>query len=157
MWNERWLQANTGFFNAGEFLRFQALVRSHQIRRYCGKLQYEIQLHSEPMENPARVYVEALQRATGTLYDQESYLEDIDDGFYSADYLRAWIFEAQLRDYLRSRFGHAWFHVAAAGSFMKEIWETGQLYSVGELSREIGIGPLDVQVVIDELLQGLRP
>src|SRR5204863_9431784 len=74
MWNERWLQANTGFFNAGEFLRFQALVRSHQIRRYCGKLQYEIQLHSEPMENPARVYVEALQRATGTLYDQESYL-----------------------------------------------------------------------------------
>ena len=157
MWNERWLQANTGFFNAGEFLRFQALVRSHQIRRYCGKLQYEIQLHSEPMENPARVYVEALQRATGTLYDQESYLEDIDDGFYSADYLRAWIFEAQLRDYLRSRFGHAWFHVRAADSFLKEIWETGQLYSIGELSREIGIGPLDVQVLIDELLRGLRP
>jgi hypothetical protein len=88
-------------------------------------------------------------------YDRVSYLEDAEDALHSADYLRGWIFELQLRDYLRSRFGSAWFAQKAAGRFLKEIWETGQLYSVDELCREIGLGELEPQALTDDFLLGL--
>jgi len=157
IWNRHWLEIRTGFKDSQEFLRFHGLVRVHLIRRYCGKLRYEILLHSrETPENPSRAYTEILGQSTGLAYDRESYLEDLDDSFYSADYLRAWIFETQLRDYLMTRFGKAWFQVRAAGSFLKEVWETGELYSVEELGAEIGIGPPDPQALTDELRSALR-
>ncbi len=157
IWNRRWLETNTGFTDPGQFLLLQGLARVHLIRRYCGKLQFEIGLHGDKApENPSRAYAEMLERSTGLRYDHESYLEDLDDGFYSADYLRAWAFEAQLRDFLLSKFGSAWFQVKAAGDFMKEIWETGQLYTVEELCGEIGIGRLDFQPLNDELKTALK-
>ena len=42
-------------------------------------------------------YEERLTEATGIRYPREDYLSDMDAGFYSADYLRAWIRSAQLR------------------------------------------------------------
>jgi hypothetical protein len=157
IWNRRWLEIQTGLTDAKDFLRFQGLARVHLIRRYCGKLRYEILLHgAAALENPPRVYAETLEQSTGLRYDGESFLEDLDDSFYSADYLRAWIFEAQLRDYLMSKYGWAWFQVRAAGQFLKEIWETGQSYTVEELGREIGIGGLDLQALSDELKAALR-
>ena len=89
---------------------------------------------------PPRYMPTLLSSATGLQCDPPSYLADAEDGLDSAGYLRAWIFELQLRDYLRSRFGNTWFAQKAAGRFLKEIWETGQLYSVDELCREIGLG-----------------
>ena len=157
IWNRYWLEIRTGFKDSDEFLRFHGLVRVHLIRRYCGKLRYETLLHgAEVLEDPPRVYAEILEQCTALRYDGESFLEDLDDGFYSADYLRAWISEAQLRDYLMSRFGWAWFQVRAAGQFLKEIWYTGQLYTVEELSKEIGIGEPDPQALTDELRSALR-
>jgi hypothetical protein len=157
IWNRRWLEIRIGLTGAEEFLRFQGLARVHLIRRYCGKLRYETILHGgEVSEDSPRVYSEILEQCTGLRYDSESYLEDLDDAFYAADYLRAWIFEVQLRDYLMSKFGWAWFQVRAAGQLLKEIWDTGQLYTVEALSREIGIGELDLQALSDELKAALR-
>ena len=34
-----------------------------------------------------------------------TYLSDVDDGFYAANYLRAWALETHLRRHLRERFG----------------------------------------------------
>ena len=48
-------------------------------------------------------YSELLTAATGIRYPAENYLADMDSGFYSADYLRAWIRSAQLRTYLVAR------------------------------------------------------
>ena len=50
-----------------------------------------------------RDYSTLLTEATGIRYDPRNYLADMDSGFYSADYLRAWIRAAQLRAFLLAR------------------------------------------------------
>jgi len=44
----------------------------------------------------------------------------------------------------------------AAAGFLKEIWETGQLYRADELCKEIGMGDLDPQLLVDEISEGLK-
>jgi hypothetical protein len=83
-------------------------------------------------------------------------MSEVSDGFESADYLRGWIFECMLREYLSRRYGKSWFRSRSAAGFLKEIWETGQLYRAGELSMELGMGDLEPQILADELLGGLR-
>jgi hypothetical protein len=61
-----------------------------------------------------------------------------------------------LKEYLRTKFGNAWALNGAASSFLKEIWETGFLYSAEELCREIGLGNLEPQVLTDQLWEGLQ-
>ena len=57
-------------------------------------------------------YAELLTDALKLPVNPESYLDDIDGGFYVTGYLRSWAFEAQLRDFLRSEFGSEWFAAA---------------------------------------------
>jgi hypothetical protein len=150
-----WLKDIVGFAEPDGLTRFRTLARAHLVRRHCAKLSYELSLYGEGLENAPKIYADTLSRTTGLQCDPQSYLEDAEDGLDSAGYLRAWIFELQLRDYLRSKFGNAWFGQKAAGRFLKEIWETGQLYSVDELCREIGLGQLEPQVLTDDLISGL--
>jgi hypothetical protein len=62
-------------------------------RRYAAKLDYELELWADFEHAPdyAPKYAEHLRAATGFRYRPDGYLADMDDGFYSADYLRAWI------------------------------------------------------------------
>ena len=69
------------------------------MRRYCAKLLYEIEFHQAPDVTAMQSrYVELLAGALKISPSETDYLADIDDGFYSSEYLRAWAFEAQLRD-----------------------------------------------------------
>ena len=78
-------------------------------------------------------YVELLSDAIKVEPSDTDYLADIDDGFYASQYLRAWAFEAQLRAYLREKFGNAWFTRRDAGSLMRELWSEGQKPTADEL------------------------
>ena len=53
-------------------------------------------------------YAERQQAATGVRYRPDWFLSDMDSGFYSADYLRAWIRSAQLRATLLEEVGEDW-------------------------------------------------
>lgn len=155
--DREWLQEAFGSAAPSGLLRFQSLYRAYLVRRYLGKLQYEIALYGGAVLTDApKIYAESLRRCTGLEHDPESYLEDLTEGFYSAAYLRAWIFEVMLRDHLRSKYGKSWYRNRSAGGFLKDIWETGQLYSADELCREIGLGALDAQALGDEIEEGLR-
>ena len=68
-------------------------------RRYAAKLAYELELWADCENAPeyAPAYAERLRAAIGFRYRPDNYLADLDEGFYSADYLRAWIRTAQLR------------------------------------------------------------
>ncbi len=155
--DREWLRETFGVSPSESLLRFQHLFRSFLIRRNAGKLRNAISLFqgSLPDDAPAE-YAESMRRYTGFEHDPELYLEDLTEGFCQADYLRAWILQAMLRNRLRSRFGNAWYRDRAAGSFLKEIWETGMLYSADELSREMGLGPLDGEALQDEITEDLR-
>ena len=121
-----WLHSQLDFGPVEEYIRFTALQKLFFVRRYAGKLAYEIELHSgKALDTLPDRYAERLTAAVGVEYPRGDYLEDVDGGFYCTCYLRAWAFEAQLRDHLKSRFGSDWFRRRAAGDLLRELWGLG--------------------------------
>jgi hypothetical protein len=70
-------------------------------------------------------------------WPRESWLADVDPGFYVACYLRAWALETAWRRALRERFGERWFEDARAGAWLKDLWRRGQRRSADELLRDV--------------------
>jgi hypothetical protein len=121
-------------------------------RRYAAKLEYELELWADLDNAPkyARVYADRLRAATRFRYRPDAYLADMDDDFYSADYLRAWIRSAQLRAHLRDRFGVGWWRTPEVGKFLRELFAEGTLPSSEEIAARIGFEPLDTGPLVAE-------
>src|SRR5438034_1621841 len=79
-----------------------SFLESLLFRRYEAKLRYELGFWTRFPEDGGTPegYAEFLTEATNVRYLPDAYLADMDSGFYSADYLRAWIRSAQLRRHL---------------------------------------------------------
>jgi len=109
------------------------------LRRYAAKLEYELALHGEgaEMDEMPNRYAEELGSATRVPWTPVTWLEDVDEGFYVAAYLRAWALEKRWRAHLTERFGEAWFREPAAGDFLREIWRHGQRLGADELLGEV--------------------
>jgi len=122
-------------------------------RRYAAKLGYELELWSDFANAPdyATTYAERLADAVGFRYRPDNYLADLDDGFYSADYLRAWIRSAQLRAYLRDAVGEDWWERPETGTFLRELFREGTRPSSEEIARRLGYEPFDTGPLLDEL------
>jgi hypothetical protein len=134
----------------GEATRFlEALL----FRRYAAKLRYELALWSDFDHAPAyaSTYAENLREAIGFRYRSDGYLADMDDGFYSADYLRAWIRAAQLRAYLRDQAGADWWTRAETGDYLRDLFAEGTKPSSEEVAHRIGFDPLDTEPLLEEL------
>src|SRR5205823_5196343 len=115
----------------------------------AAKLAYELELHAAGGGRerlPAR-YAELLSRAVGIPYPETDYLEDVDEGFYCTSYLRAWAFDAQLADHLRTRFGQSWFGAPEAGGLLREMWSLGQSLRAEALLRQVAGVELDFAVL----------
>jgi hypothetical protein len=133
-----WLERRLDFPRPREFAAEGATQLLYVLRRYCAKLIYELEFHAEPDVTAMRGrYVELLGDALKVEPSATDYLADIDDGFYASQYLRAWAFEAQLRTYLREKFGNAWFARKDAGSLLRELWAEGQKPTADELLRDV--------------------
>ncbi len=114
-----------------------AVAELHMLRRYCAKLAYELVLHRSDLRGVADDYVERLSDATRFRYGPENYLIDVDPGFYSARYLRAWQLEASLAAEMISRFDVDWWRNPRAGSFVQHVMSRGQADPAHRLAREI--------------------
>ncbi len=155
--NSVWLAEMLGFGGSREFSRQVMLTRLLQARRYVAKLNYECELHTgADLEQAPRRYAEIQTRATGFETEPGEFLFDLDDSFYSANYVRAWAFEVILRDHLMTRFGSYWWRSRRAGRFLKEMWELGDRYTADEMALLIGIGPITFGPLIEELKQALK-
>ena len=122
-------------------------------RRYAAKLQFELEFWSRFAEDGGTDagYAERLTSATGFEYRREGYLSDMDAGFYSADYLRAWIRAAQLRSFLEREVGEEWWASTATGDRLRELFREGTRPSSEEIARRIGFEPLDTRPLLAEL------
>jgi hypothetical protein len=122
-------------------------------RRYAAKLGYELELWADFANAPdyAPAYAERLERAVGFRYRPDNYLADLDDGFYSADYLRAWIRAAQLRAYLREAVGEDWWRRPETGAFLRDLFREGTRPSSEEIARRLGYEPFDTEPLLGEL------
>lgn len=151
--NRNWLEDFVGCDDAARLFLFQKLFF---VRRYSAKLKYELELHAaREIEGMEEVYKDILDGILMFSNPPEMYLYDVDDGFYTADYLRAWIFEAQLKSVMMEKYGYAWYRDAEAGKYLIGLWRYGQKYSVSELANFIGYQGLNVDDLLDELQEGL--
>ena len=122
-------------------------------RRYVAKLQFELEFWGRFGEDggTSAGYSERLTEATGVRYREEGYLADTDAGFYSADYLRAWIRAAQLRAYLESEVGDEWWASEETGKRLRALFAEGTRPSSEEIAGRIGFEPLDTGPLLAEL------
>jgi hypothetical protein len=122
-------------------------------RRYVAKLRYELRLWGD-FEHATRYdadYEELISAASGFRYQRSNYLADLDDGFYSADYLRAWIRAAQVRAHLRTAIGPDWWRRAETGTFLRDLFAEGTRPSSEDVARQVGFDPLDTAPLVAEL------
>jgi len=127
------------------------------VRRYGATLNYEPELHAGLVDAKATAYAHWLQQGCKVQVPPQRYLEDVDDHFYGAQYLRAWIFEAQLRLYVELTFGVEWFRQPGAGRFLKDLWHIGQQYPVDELAHQIGSRGLHIAPLVQQLTVAACP
>jgi hypothetical protein len=149
--NRHWLQEVLGAPECEEYGKFSRFHKLWYLRRYGAKLLYEQELHAR-VEDPASRYTEILGNVLKVGIAPEKYLEDVDDAYYAAQYLRAWIFEVQMRRYLERGYGPVWFTQPAAGRFLVDLWRQGQRDNVVELARQMGYEGLDLEPLTEELL-----
>jgi hypothetical protein len=122
-------------------------------RRYVAKLQFELEFWGRFAEDGGTSggYSERLTDATGMAYREEGYLADMDAGFYSADYLRAWIRAAQLRAYLEREIGEEWWADARTGERLRALFAEGTRPSSEEIAGRLGFDPLGTGPLLAEL------
>ena len=151
-----WLLRRLDVPRPQEFAAEGATGLLYFVRRYCAKLLYELEFHAadDPTALQTR-YVELLGDALKIEPSPTDYLADIDSSFYVTAYLRSWAFEAQLRGFLRERFGNTWFTRKEAGSLLRELWSEGQRMNADELLSEVTGAPIEMEAVAERVRESL--
>lgn len=150
-----WLRARLGVGDADGTLAAHArATRLIYLRRYAAKLAYELDVHAaDPPDDVAlrERYATLLGAGARVAWPGETYLADVDPGFYVAAYLRAWALETHLRAHLRERFGERWFERREAGDALRALWRDGQRLSAEELLGELTGAELDFGALLADL------
>jgi hypothetical protein len=150
-------------WHAEHFALDEATARSHAaaarfvnallFRRYSAKLGFELDFWSRFAKDGGTPdgYSSRLTAATGIRYPEENHLADMDSGFYSADYLRAWLRSAQMRSWLRRTVGHDWWRRPETGELLRGLFREGTRPSSEEIAGRIGYDPVDTRPLTAEL------
>jgi oligoendopeptidase F len=151
-----WLTRRLDFARPTEFAAEGATALLYFVRRYSAKLLYELEFHAaEDVTTMRNRYVELLSDAVKIDVTPANYLADIDSGFYVSSYLRSWALEAQLRAFLKEKFGSRWFASRSAGSLLRELWSEGQKMRAEELLQEVTGATLEMEAVGDRVREFL--
>jgi hypothetical protein len=139
---------------AAEHAEATVFLEALLFRRYTAKLGYELEFWSCFADAGLKsdVYAERLTTATGMRYPRDGHLADMDPGFYSADYLRAWIRHAQLRTHLIREVGEDWWRSRETGDLLRDLFTEGTRPSSEEIAARLGFEPNDTAPLITELL-----
>jgi hypothetical protein len=140
------------YFGAPENAEAPVFLEALLYRRYTAKIQFELEFWSDfPNGVGGEQYSKRLTGATGVRYRPDAFLSDMDAGFYSADYLRAWIRSSQLRTYLVREIGEDWWRNPKTGDHLRELWREGTKPSSEDIAARMGFEPLDTGPLIAEL------
>jgi hypothetical protein len=150
-WHERYFGLSSE--QASENAQATTFLEAFLFRRYVAKLEFELDFWGRFAEDGGSPdgYSERLTEATGAVYRADGYLADMDSGFYSADYLRAWIRCAQLRSSLIRDLGEEWWRSPETGDRLRALFLEGTAPSSEEIAVRIGAEPLDTDPLLNEL------
>jgi hypothetical protein len=150
-----WHQRHFGLSEAEATENAQATVFLEALlfRRYEAKLRFELDFWSRFADDGGTPdgYAENLTSATGIAYRRDAYLSDMDAGFYSADYLRAWVRSAQLKQYLRREIGADWWRNRATGDLLRDLFREGTKPTSEEIAGRLSFDPLDTKPLLHEI------
>jgi hypothetical protein len=147
-----------GRTRVGEYRRAAAFEELQFLRRYTAKLLYEVQLYGGDVawSSLPDAYVATLSDATLFRYRASDAFIDVDPGFYSARYLRAWQLQSALREVLVSRFDEDWYRNPRAGPWVvRELFGEGQRELASEQAERVGAGTLTFAPLIAAIERGL--
>jgi hypothetical protein len=98
-----------------------------------------------------RIYETETTARRGFRYDPRAWQVERDPGYYSADYLRAWLAEAALDQRLRDWFGEWWWAVPEAGAWLRGQWLRGSEPEAEEIVDEAGGRPWSGEALLERL------
>lgn len=129
------------------------VIETLLFRRYAAKLESELVFWSDlgNAREHGPVYSDLVSAASGFRYPASAYLADMDGGFYTADYLRAWVRAAQVRAALRSEVGESWWRDVATGDLLRDLFREGTRPSNEDVAARLGFDALDTGPLVAEL------
>jgi hypothetical protein len=150
-WHARYFELSEE--QAAENAEATVFMEALLFRRYVAKLQFELDFWGRFAGDGGtnEGYADRLTEATGLRYRPDGFLADMDAGFYSADYLRAWIRAAQLRAYLEREVGSDWWANGETGERLRALFAEGTRPSSEEIAARLGFEPLDTSPLLAEL------
>jgi len=141
---------NISAFTAEKIKKQAIFVNLMILRRYLGKYSFEYEMFFQnAISKGPLLYSKNLQETTDFITKRINWLSDMDSGFYSADYLRAWIASAQIKDYLLRRFGKRWFLNKKAGNFLRQLFARGVTDEVEDMVHRFGYKPFDIAFLVN--------
>jgi hypothetical protein len=134
-----------------------------RVRRFAALAAYEQRLwQAEPGGSMTADFEESMSLATRTRNFGDEYLTVVMGSPWStldsALHLRAEVFAAQLRDFLKREFDEEWWRSNRAARFIKdELWRPGRRHSAEELLGFMGFEGFDGAVLAAEIQEVLQP
>lgn len=156
--NETWTKSILGISskNNSEYFSHRMMNELIMLRRYAGKIHYEIKLHEDhSLEGKKELYSSIFEDATKIKYSPENYLNDVDPNFYCARYIRAWMFQANMHKNMTLKHDDNWFENPNAGKFLKELWRSGQKFNAEEIMKLNGWDSLSVKPLNENIMKYL--
>jgi hypothetical protein len=156
MQDSGWLKRYTdlGEAKVPTFTRSGGFEELHFLRRYCAKFIYETQLYGGDvsLESLPDLYVDLLTKATSFQYSRADAFVDVDPGYYSARYLRAWQLQALLSEALRDRYDEDWWRNPRAGPWVEQtLFAEGQRELAHELGKRVTRRELSFVPIVAEI------
>jgi hypothetical protein len=158
-----WLAQRLDYTASDDFLIISSLEWLYRVRRNAALAIYEQRLwQAEPGASMAADFEESLSAATRSRHFPEEYLGILLhspwSALHSAAQLRAEVFAAQVRLFLKREFDEEWWRANRAAHFIKdELWRPARRYSAEELLGFMGYEGFDPGVLVAEFTQVLQP
>lgn len=153
----RWLADVLSLYESQEVRHLLAVQKLLHLRQCAAQLRYEVELHTGRFSGPAAArYSELLTEAVRVEVDDTEHLRTVTEGLAVANTLRAYALEAQLREYLKTKFGSRWWASRKAGDFLIDLWNTGGRYQAEELAKLNDLGELSFDWLAEECLASLQ-
>ncbi|HLZ31611.1 MAG TPA: hypothetical protein VKV73_30185 [Chloroflexota bacterium] len=159
-----WLASRIEYTASDDFRAITHLAWLYRVRRVAATALFEQRLwQAEPGTSMATDYEESLSAAVRSRQFSEEYLRLLLGAPWTtlraSTLVRAEVFAAQLRAYLRREYDEEWWRSGRAASFIKdELWRPGRRHSAEEILGFMGyVEGFDPATLTAEFEEVLRP
>lgn len=90
---------------------------------------------------------EIFYSATGFKYEGASAYIEREFFLNTFNYLKGWVLELQLKEYLENNFGEYWFRNKDSGCFLQSLWSTGKFRTGEDLSSVLGSSTFNFNIL----------